>query len=81
MELGSFQQWLQTNHGLKERSAKDVISRIKRVRRIADINFQNPYDEIIETLEGFEGFNKLSDYVKPQLKRAIKLHKEYLQQI
>ncbi|APH06620.1 hypothetical protein [Bacillus weihaiensis] len=78
MELDLFKQWLESNRGLKERSARDVVSRVRRVDKIIDSDLKESYETIVESLDNNEEFNKFSTYVKPQIKRAIKLYKEFI---
>ncbi|MBE4907879.1 hypothetical protein IMZ08_07405 [Bacillus luteolus] len=77
MENDLFKQWLQNEKGLKERSARDVVSRLKRAEKFMDLKYESSYDEIVEKLERNKGYCDLKTAVKPQVKRAIKLYKEY----
>lgn len=79
MELDSFKEWLINEKGLKTRSARDVASRARRVNKVIDIDINSPYETIVATLDKNEEFNKFSVYVKPQIKRAVKLYKEFQQ--
>lgn len=74
-----FKQWLEEHKGLKERSARDVTYRIKRVEKL-DVDLEDSYEHIVENLDKNEDFNQYSTYVKPQIKRAIKLYKDFIQE-
>lgn len=80
MEIDLFREWLINDRGLKETSAKDVVSRLRRVDKIIEFNRDESYESIVESLDVNEEFNKFSTYVKPQVKRAIKLYKEFVEQ-
>lgn len=77
MELNGMKQWLETIKGYKERSARDVLNRIKRVKKLTNISLDSPYDQIINSLEDNEEFKQLSVYVKSHLRTAIKYYKEF----
>ncbi|MDR7239662.1 hypothetical protein [Neobacillus drentensis] len=74
-----FKQWLENNKGLKRESAKDVLSRARRVEKI-DVNLDVPFEEIIVTLNNNDNFNNINKNVKRQIKRAIKLYKEFIEE-
>lgn len=78
MKIEIFRNWLCNDRGLKETSAKDVISRLKRVDKIIIFNKEESYEKIIKNLDENDDFIKFSVFVKPQIKRAVKLYKEFL---
>ncbi|MDR6125205.1 hypothetical protein QFZ87_004802 [Bacillus sp. SLBN-46] len=80
MELDLFKEWLEKNTGLKGKSVRDVISRLKRVEKIIDLNLNATYEQILEELDKNEEFSNLTTYVKPQIKRAVKLYKKFVQE-
>lgn len=75
MDYSNFLNWLMTDKKLSMRSAKDVVSRLRRCFVILnnEILPKNP----LETLMSKEEFEKCSMSVKSQLKRAITLYTEY----
>ena len=60
---------------MSNRSAKDVISRTKRVGKI--IASQNITGKTLEELQSNPDYLRLSVFVKSQLKRATMLFLEY----
>ena len=75
----AFREWLTTKHEYTPRSASNVISRLTRVSRILHTNRSScdPLD-IIHVLERHQEFNALSTSVKSQIRRAVRLHAEFL---
>jgi hypothetical protein len=80
MNLDLFKDWIENNTGLKGKSARDVISRLKRVEKMIDINKFSTYEEILKELDENREFNTLTTYVKPQVKRALKLYIKFAQE-
>jgi hypothetical protein len=75
-----FREWLKSDRGLQEKSARDVVSRIRRVTKmINEINLENSYEDILHNLNNNEEFKSLSVYVQPQIKRAVSLYQDFLQ--
>ncbi len=74
----SFSDWLISVKNFQKKSSFDVISRLRRVQKYVEINKKEDLSSIIKRLDRSNQFNELSLSVKSQLKRAIKLHKEYL---
>ena len=75
MDHNGFYEWLLTEKKMSKRSAKDVLSRCKRVCNLLSI------DEISEDsltqLTLAVKFNDKSMFIKSQLKRAVSLWLEY----
>jgi DNA (cytosine-5)-methyltransferase 1 len=73
-----FRNWLQEMRSYTDRSAGNVISRLKRARRIVgkERRFVDARDEIA-ALERIAEFAALSASVRSQLKRAIILDYEF----
>jgi uncharacterized protein YabN with tetrapyrrole methylase and pyrophosphatase domain len=80
MDLDLFKDWLAKNTGLKGKSVRDVISRLRRVEKIIDLNLDATYEQILEELDKNEEFSNLTPFVKPQIKRAVKLYKKFVQE-
>ena len=76
MSLNNFKDWLISKKAFKERSARDVISRIRRAKRIQKSE-EKPSAEFIIELEKNKSFLLLSISVRSQLRRAIKLLNEF----
>lgn len=75
----TFVEWLQGKHGLSAASAGDVVSRLRRAERIIGKGVDTVRSSIA-ALERSSEFDRLSVWVKPQLRRAIHLHEEFLAQ-
>jgi hypothetical protein len=76
---GDFLKWLIKEKKLKEKSAKDVISRLQRVTKIVSLD-DSYYDEdyVYYLLSKSEVFKSLSVSVKSHLKRSACLYLEFL---
>jgi len=71
-----FFDWLKSTKKLTQQSAYDVVSRLRRVE-----GFCSPYSELNITLfrlNKSKNFAKLTVSVRSQLRRAVKLHHEYI---
>jgi DNA (cytosine-5)-methyltransferase 1 len=76
MDYSVFCQWLKSDKKMTERSARDVVSRCKRIQKITEVD---TLDECTETtLIECEDFDKCSMFIKSQLKRALSLYSEYM---
>ena len=72
-----FRQWLVNDKSLKYRSAKDVISRVKRLIKMG-LDEESIKSKNLENIYECNDFCDLSMTVKSQLKRAANLYFEYL---
>jgi DNA (cytosine-5)-methyltransferase 1 len=72
----SFQKWLIEVKNFQARSATDVMSRINRVSRFQKLP-ESIDENFVSTLAEKEEYLKLSPSVRSQLKRALRLYKEY----
>lgn len=73
-----FRTWLVEHRGLTDRSAGNIVSRVKRVSKILRANF--PPAEVDATLAALKKrstYRILSTSVRSQLKRAVVLHAEF----
>jgi len=73
-----FRTWLVEHHGLTDRSAGNIVSRLKRVSRILRANLP-PADveTTLGTLTKRSAYRALSTSVRSQLKRAVVLHAQF----
>lgn len=73
-----FRHWLLRTQHYTERSAGNVLSRLKRAHRLigSGKHFTDPRDEV-HALQKSSEFCRLSTSVRSQLKRAVLLHSEY----
>jgi DNA (cytosine-5)-methyltransferase 1 len=76
-EYIAFRKWLIDVKSLAENSADDVISRIKRAKSIMEIDVPIDIDTLLFHFIGKPAFKALTVTVKSQLKRSIKLYKEF----
>jgi DNA (cytosine-5)-methyltransferase 1 len=76
MEFENFRKWLINKIGYKNKSAGDVISRIRRIRKF--IKVPEPIEPItLFQLQQNEEYKKLSLSVRSQLKKALLLFSEF----
>ncbi|PIE75408.1 MAG: DNA (cytosine-5-)-methyltransferase [Deltaproteobacteria bacterium] len=73
----SFKNWLIENKKLTPRSAKDVLSRLKRVSKYVNVKMEVDDLDLINLLEKNSEFSRLSRYVRPQMRRALVLYREF----
>lgn len=76
MEYEKFLTWLKSEKGLGERSARDVVSRLKRAMAI--IGGDAITDESLQVLNSDSSFANLTMSVKSQLRRSVSLYSEFL---
>lgn len=76
MDYQNFIEWLKTDHGMGERSARDVLSRLKRVIKIT--NATDVDENTVALLEICEEFANASSFIKSQLKRSVILYTEFM---
>jgi DNA (cytosine-5)-methyltransferase 1 len=73
----AFFQWIIKTKSLSEDSAGDVISRIKRAKSIMEIDVPIDIETLLFHFSGKPAFKKLTTTVRSQLKRSIRLYKEF----
>ena len=71
----TFYNWLINEKAMRNRSAKDVMSRIKRVEKI--ISSPGIDESTLEMLQSTDSYMNLSIFIRSQLKRAVTLYLEY----
>jgi DNA (cytosine-5)-methyltransferase 1 len=76
-EYADFREWLQTTKSLTKDSAADVVSRIKRAKNIMDMDVPLDIETLLFHFIGKPAFKALTTTVKSQLKRSIKLYREF----
>jgi DNA (cytosine-5)-methyltransferase 1 len=74
----NFRDWLREKQCYTDRSAGNVVSRLKRVRKLIGpvMRFHETLDAVL-ALEKVPEFARFSSSVKSQLKRSIYLHSEF----
>ena len=75
MDYQVFCQWLKDNKNMTERSARDVVSRCKRIQKITNSDDLECCTESI--LIECEDYSECSSFIKSQLKRALVLYYEF----
>ena len=78
MNCDEFRKWLQEKNKYTDASIKDIISRLRRANNI--LIFRNE-DIYLFRLEQCEEFKKASVSVKSQMRRAIRLYFQYLEEM
>lgn len=73
----NFKEWLMQNKKMKHRSARDVISRVKRVSKYVNVKMNVDDSDLVNLLEKNSEFSKLSKFVRPQMRRALILYREF----
>jgi DNA (cytosine-5)-methyltransferase 1 len=76
-EYDEFRKWLRNTKSLTKDSADDIVSRIKRATKIMEIDQPVDIDTLLFHFIGKPAFKALTTSVRSQLKRAIKLYKEF----
>ena len=80
MDEQKFDEWLKGKFGYADKSARDVRSRVKRAKYLVDVTAKLPDDEVIFRLCQHPEFKDLTVSVKSQLKRGVKLYREYVRE-
>ena len=75
MDYVVFKKWLQDEKKMSVRSAKDVVSRCRRINKITKDDTID--DKTIEILIETDAFDDMSTFIKSQLKRAATLYIEF----
>lgn len=78
VDLDKFKHWLLTENAMQPRSAKDVVSRFRRLMRMG-LTEKDIKSEKIKDLYRSDDFSNLSMSVKSQLKRSANLYIKYLE--
>lgn len=74
---GRFSQWLRREHGFSKPAVWNTRSRVNRARRLlGGRTFSDAAGELA-TLEAAEGFGELSTVIKSDLRRALRLYREW----
>lgn len=75
MDYQLFCEWLKEDKNMTERSARDVVSRCKRIQKITNTKDLNKCTESL--LIECEDYSTYSSFIKSQLKRALALYYEF----
>ena len=77
MKDEDFSKWVKSKIGLSGRSLKDVVSRAKRVSNFVDLSLKISDVALLSRLEKHSEFSKLPLTVKSQLRRALRLFRQF----
>lgn len=80
MDEQAFSQWLKDNLSYIDKSARDVRSRVKRASKFIDLTKNVTDDELVFSLSQHPEFKSMSMTVKSQIKRGVKLYRQFLQE-
>ena len=71
-----FLAWLETERQMSKRSAKDVVSRLKRV--VGLLGSDTLDSTSVSKLNEVAAFDECTMFIKSQLRRSVALYLEYL---
>jgi DNA (cytosine-5)-methyltransferase 1 len=77
-DIEKFTTWLKKSHALAERSARDVVSRLRRAACIVPLDTSCDTVDLLHELSKKEEFKILAATVRSQLRRAIRLYREFI---
>ncbi len=75
MDHTDFYEWLMKEKAMSQRSARDVLSRLRRVDTFLGNKGIDEYS--LEALEAAPAFVQCSMFIKSQLRRTIRLFNEF----
>ena len=73
-----FTAWLDSNVELSQRAVRDVVSRARRAWLMADLGNARTDAEIVRRLEEVPTYRTSSASVRSQLKRSVRLYREFV---
>lgn len=73
----NFQTWLIEDKNLSERTARDMVSRVRRADSIYPMNRESGI-EYLYRIQGTSAYHDLAPSVRSQLKRAVSLYCDYM---
>lgn len=73
----AFKGWLVSTEGLAQRSAADVVSRVRRAAGLTDVLGCDDVEDIVYRMSKKDDFKSLSNSVRSQIKRAVILYKDF----
>lgn len=76
MNYQEFLAWLETERQMSKRSAKDVVSRLKRV--VGLLGSDTLDSTSVSKLNEVAAFDECTMFIKSQLRRSVALYLEYL---
>ena len=76
-EMEEFKAWLIDYAGFSGISAKDVVSRVRRASEMVNMDAKMDTEDLLHKMSKNAGFKDLSVSVRSQIRRAVKLYKEF----
>lgn len=73
-----FKNWLISNKDYSTKSAGDVISRLNRIDMLIKLDLNDNEIKLVYLLDSNAQFLQLSNTVRSQLRRAIRLYKDFI---
>jgi len=78
METDQFKVWLVKSVGLGKPSAKDVTSRLSRASKFVNTRSKIATDDLLHQLSKHPEFKACTVSVRSQLRRAVRLYRDFL---
>lgn len=78
MDSQRFYKWLCSEIGLSPKSARDVVSRVRRASRFIDLSLPVSDSELLFKMSESDEFKNLTMWVRSQLRRAVSLYRQFL---
>ena len=77
MQTDDFISWVGKKYEMGDKSARDVFSRLKRASKYVNVDLPISDEELLFKLGTIEEFKNLTMAVKSQLRRSVRLYREY----
>jgi DNA (cytosine-5)-methyltransferase 1 len=77
METERFRAWLERSTGLGALSSKDVVSRLRRASKFVSLASKADTEDVLHRLGKHPDFKRLSTSVRSQLRRAVRLFRDF----
>jgi DNA (cytosine-5)-methyltransferase 1 len=75
--MEEFKTWLKRSAGLGERSARDVVSRLRRASEFVKLEAKMDTADLLHRMSKDPEFQGLTISVRSQLRRAVRLYRNY----
>lgn len=75
--MEDFREWLKQSAGLADRSAGSVVSRMRRASGLVNLDSKIDTDDLLHKMSKHPDFKGLTVTVRSQLRRAVKLYREF----
>jgi len=77
MESEKFGAWLRRYSGLTDKSAYDVVSRLRRASKLVNVDSKQSVEDLLHKLGKQPEFKELTMTVRSQIRRAIRLYRTF----